>query len=149
MKRKRKCRGEGVPKPTKRCKTENVQVTHPVLEKYYRRVVTLRNYILATLSRTSRQRKYLLASRKVSQNDDNAAAYDLLDAIVVCSVDSELSKSSAATVNDSDRRHYSQQAAESTGESINKSQLTSQAEVGSRSQIANLSYRHILCRNSS
>lgn len=129
MKRKRKSRADEIPNAVKRLRTDNSKISHPVLKKYYRRVTTLREYLLTALSPTSRQRKNLLARREISQSGDSSGSSDLLDTILVCSVEAGID-TTGPHVKDSDRRHYSQQVAESTGESIGKSQLTSQAEVG-------------------
>jgi len=134
MKRKRKCRAVDEAKSVKRSKIHNVQIPHPVLDKYYRRVTSLRDYLLAALSPTSRHRKNLSKERTSVQNDDLTCVQALLDAIVVCSVQAQSSTASHAHVQESDRRSYSQQVAESTGESISKSQMTSQAEVGADTQ---------------
>jgi len=131
MKRKRKCRAVDDVKSVKKPKINNVHISHPVLEKYYGQVTTLRDYLLAALSPTSRQRKNLL-KRTSKPNDDTALVQELLDGIVVCSVQAISSTATRTHVKDSDRRTYSQQVAESTGESVSKSQMTSQAEVGER-----------------
>lgn len=126
MKRKRKSRIQDDEKPGKRVKTVNAKVCHPVLEKYYRRVTSLREYLFSALASSSRQRKRLLAER-VIVDCNNTSTVDLLDAILVCNVNAN--PSTRVQVQDSDRRLYSQQVAESTGESVGKSQSISQAEV--------------------
>lgn len=128
MKRKRKYRADDDVNSVKRHKTNNVQISHPVLEKYYGQVSTLRDYLLAALPSTSRHRKNLLR-RNSTPNDDTPLVQELLDGIIVCNVQAKSSTATRAHVKDSDRRTYSQQMAESTGESVSKSQMTSQAEV--------------------
>jgi hypothetical protein len=127
MKRKRKCHGEPIEATFKRQKLDTNQTSHPVLEKYYRRVVTLREHLLAALPSTSKHRKSALRHCSSKVDDENTHA--LLDNVLVCSV--TLDHSTRTIVHASDHVTFSQAVA-SSERALPKSQGSSQAEVGTQ-----------------
>lgn len=67
-----------------------VTVVHPVLQHYYPKVLTLRQYLLSNLPSASKRRQKILhgllpTTNNVYEDDDSASrdAYDLLDDVLV------------------------------------------------------------------
>lgn len=144
MKRKRKAHAASANEPSKKHKVEANGVSHPVLEKYYRRVATLRDHLLSALPAASKHRRLLLHHRalstKTSEADKDilARSYDILDNVLVCNIEAD--DSSRTAVQPLDHLRFSQQVAASSGESIAKSQVSSQTDVRFR---FNASHAHL------
>jgi len=133
MKRKRKGHSDDDHQPNKKQHRDSRGVTHPVLEKYYHRVTSLRDYLLAALPSTSRHRRQVLKRRINGPLDAEetsgpvSCAYALLDDVFVCST--RTAGDAEASIEPADRMHFSQQYAVSSGGTPSKSQTPSQAEV--------------------
>jgi hypothetical protein len=133
MKRKRNGHSDDAHEPNKKCHRETRQVTHPVLEKYYHSVTSLREYLLAALPSASKHRRQIL-KRRVDKSlaakdipDTSSCAYALLDDVFVCST--KTAGGAVASIEPADRLHFSQQYAVSSGGTPGKTQGPSQAEV--------------------
>jgi len=133
MKRKRAGHSDDGHQPHKRQHRDSREVTHPVLEKYYYHVTSLRDYLLAALPTTSKHRRQVL-KRRINGSldaeetlDPVSCAYALLDDVFVCST--KTAGDAEACIEPADRLHFSQQYAVSSGGTPSKSQTPSQAEV--------------------
>jgi len=133
MKRKRRGRSDDGDQPNKKRHRDPRRVTHPVLEKYYHSVTSLRDYLLAALPSASKNRRQILKRRIRGSSDTEAdpdpvsCAYALLDDVFVCST--KTAGDADARIEPADRLHFSQQYAISSGGTPSKSQTPSQAEV--------------------
>lgn len=133
MKRKRKPHGGDIASPVKRTRREiEKTVEHCVLGRYYRRVLSLREYLVEALPTTSKHRKNAFKRRKAwsatIEEEELREAHNLLDTVLVCSVQADDSK--YAQIQPADHLQFSQQVAgSSVTSSLNPSQKPSQAEV--------------------
>ena len=133
MNRKRKPHSKDGGQPNKKRHRDLRSVTHPVLEKYYHNVTSLRDYLLAALPSTSKHRRQVLKRRShlsfetEGLSNPVSCAYALLDEVFVCST--KEAGDAEARIEPADRLHFSQQYAVSSGGTPSRSQLPSQAEV--------------------
>lgn len=141
MKRKRKGNADGRVVKRQRCEDPpSEKATWPLLRHYYPEVLTLRNYLASSLSKSKSRRKRVLhygmqTDRKLSNNAD-ASVINLLDKIVIGSP-SRAGLDNTDTL-DSDISIFTQQLSESTNTISPTQGALKQTEVGYRS-IAHLS----------
>ena len=119
MKRKRKARPAALPSKRARLDSRGIasstsDITHPVLSRYYPRVVKLREWLLSNIIKASRKRRKAIidygkaiAGPDESANSEHAAAARLLDDVVVGFVPGEANKTSYY----SEKKTFSQRSA--------------------------------------